>query len=69
MVIFTPRKFGINRIVRFKVQYRAPQPLHEKGRAVCARGFPCRGMDFGVRYAFDSGKCTGPGDCASDFDK
>ncbi|CAK8997598.1 Uncharacterized protein SCF082_LOCUS5265 [Durusdinium trenchii] len=57
VIIFTPRKFGITRIVRFKVQYKAPQPLFQKG------------MDFGVRYAFDSGKCTGPGDCASDFDK
>jgi len=57
VVIFTPRKFSISRIVRFKVQYRAPQPLHDKG------------MDFGVRYAFDSGKCTGPGNCNADFSK
>lgn len=27
------------------------------------------GMDFGVRYAFDSGKCTGPGNCEADYDK
>ena len=23
------------------------------------------GMNFGVRYAYDSQKCTGPGDCWS----
>ncbi|CAJ1438141.1 unnamed protein product [Effrenium voratum] len=57
VIIWTPRKFGITRIVRFKVQYKAPEPLHEKG------------MNFGVRYAFDSGKCTGPGDCSSDYGK
>ena len=27
------------------------------------------GMSFGVRYAFDSGECTGPGNCAKDYDK
>lgn len=57
VIIFTPRKFGITRIVRFKVQYKAPEPLFKKG------------MDFGVRYAFDSGKCTGPGDCEADYNK
>jgi hypothetical protein len=57
VVVYTPRKFKITRIVRFKVQYKAPQPLYKKG------------MSFGVRYAFDSGKCTGPGDCSSDFDR
>ena len=31
VIIFTPRKFGITRIVRFKVQYKAPEPLFQKG--------------------------------------
>lgn len=57
VVIFTPRKFKITRIVRFKVQYRPPTPFYDKG------------MSFGVRYAFDSGECTGPGNCAKDYDK
>jgi len=55
VVRYVPRRFGIDRIVRFKVQYRAPTPLHEKG------------MNFGVRYAFDSGECTGPGDCQKEL--
>jgi len=57
VIIFTPRKFSISRIVRFKVEYRAPKPLYDKG------------MNFGVRYAYDSGKCTGPGNCGRDYDK
>lgn len=51
----TPRKFGITRIMRIKVSTRAPQPLYSKG------------MNFGVRYAFDSGQCTGPWSCAEKF--
>jgi len=47
-------KFGITRILRIKVQVRATQPLLDKG------------MNFGIRVAFDSGKCTGP-DCAMDW--
>merc|ERR1712060_828390 len=49
----TEDKFGITRIMRLKVQVKATQPLLDKG------------MNFGSRVAFDSGKCTGP-DC--DFD-
>lgn len=49
----TPHRFGISRILRFKVAMRATQPLLDKG------------MNFGVRVAFDSGMCTGPG---CDFD-
>eukprot|EP00442_Polarella_glacialis_P018729 CAMPEP_0115085886 /NCGR_PEP_ID=MMETSP0227-20121206/22222_1 /TAXON_ID=89957 /ORGANISM="Polarella glacialis, Strain CCMP 1383" /LENGTH=453 /DNA_ID=CAMNT_0002475169 /DNA_START=218 /DNA_END=1580 /DNA_ORIENTATION=- len=41
-------KFGITRILRLKLQTKAPQPLADKG------------MNFGVRVAFDSGRCTGP---------
>ncbi|CAK8987040.1 Hypothetical protein SCF082_LOCUS806 [Durusdinium trenchii] len=47
-------KFGITRIMRFRVQVRATQPLLDKG------------MNFGIRVAFDSGKCTGP-DCDMDW--
>ncbi|CAJ1363880.1 unnamed protein product [Effrenium voratum] len=52
----TPRKFGITKIIRFKavVQTRATQPLWEKG------------MNFGVRFAFDSGQATGPFECGRD---
>mmetsp|Transcript_50022 Transcript_50022/g.126083 ORF Transcript_50022/g.126083 Transcript_50022/m.126083 type:complete len:478 (-) Transcript_50022:97-1530(-) len=50
----TTDKFGITRILRLKVQMRATQPLLDKG------------MHFGVRVAFDSGKCTGPG-CEFDW--
>lgn len=45
------RKFDITRILRYKVQTRATQPLLD------------RGMNFGVRFAFDSGQCTGPFSC------
>eukprot|EP00931_Biecheleriopsis_adriatica_P036319 TRINITY_DN20923_c0_g1_i1.p1 TRINITY_DN20923_c0_g1~~TRINITY_DN20923_c0_g1_i1.p1 ORF type:complete len:669 (-),score=102.20 TRINITY_DN20923_c0_g1_i1:64-2070(-) len=51
------RKFNKTRIVRYKVSTRATQPLWEQG------------MNFGVRYAFDSGQCTGPFDCNSMFQK
>uniref|UniRef100_A0A7S1SBB2 CBM1 domain-containing protein n=1 Tax=Alexandrium catenella TaxID=2925 RepID=A0A7S1SBB2_ALECA len=51
------RRFGINRIVRYKVQTRAPQPLYDAG------------MNFGIRYAYDHGQCTGPWSCDTQFDK
>lgn len=57
VVVMTPRKFGITRIVRMKVQTKAPAPLFEVG------------MNFGVRYAFDSGKCTGPWSCDKQYEK
>jgi len=41
-------RFNVTRILRFKIQMRATQALLD------------RGMNFGVRVAFDSGKCTGP---------
>uniref|UniRef100_A0A7S4UXE0 Uncharacterized protein n=1 Tax=Alexandrium monilatum TaxID=311494 RepID=A0A7S4UXE0_9DINO len=44
----SPRKFGITKIIRLRVQTRATRPLFE------------RGMNFGVRLAFDSGQATGP---------
>mmetsp|Transcript_96176 Transcript_96176/g.242328 ORF Transcript_96176/g.242328 Transcript_96176/m.242328 type:complete len:428 (-) Transcript_96176:397-1680(-) len=51
------RRFGISRITRWKVQTRAPQPLFEAG------------MNFGIRYAFDNGKCSGPWDCNDQWAK
>uniref|UniRef100_A0A7S0A5H6 Uncharacterized protein n=1 Tax=Pyrodinium bahamense TaxID=73915 RepID=A0A7S0A5H6_9DINO len=57
VVVVTPRKFGITRIVRYKLQTKAPQPLLDAG------------MNFGVRYAFDSGRCTGPWNCQEQFNK
>jgi len=51
-----PRRFGKTRIQRFKVQTRAPQPLYD------------RGMNFGVRVAFDRGQCTGPFNCTEDWE-
>lgn len=53
----TPRKFAITKIMRIKVKTRAPQPLFQKG------------MNFGVRYAFDSGMCTGPYSCDKQYFK
>mmetsp|Transcript_94704 Transcript_94704/g.192538 ORF Transcript_94704/g.192538 Transcript_94704/m.192538 type:complete len:400 (+) Transcript_94704:53-1252(+) len=41
-----PRRFGITRIMRLKMQVRATPELYNNG------------MSFGLRYAFDSGKCT-----------
>ncbi|CAE8617389.1 unnamed protein product [Polarella glacialis] len=48
VVIQAPRKFGIKKIIRFKVHMRATEPLLRIG------------MHFGVRTAFDSGIDTGP---------
>lgn len=55
VVSVTPRKFGITKIIRLVVHTRATAPLLAKG------------MNFGVRFAFDGGKCTGPYDCAEAF--
>lgn len=51
VVIQYPRKFGISKIMRFRVQTRATRPLFQ------------RGMNFGARYAFDKGQATGPFVC------
>mmetsp|Transcript_68035 Transcript_68035/g.142064 ORF Transcript_68035/g.142064 Transcript_68035/m.142064 type:complete len:559 (+) Transcript_68035:133-1809(+) len=51
------RRFGIDRIRRYKVQTKATQPLVDIG------------MNFGLRYAFDLGRCTGPWVCEDQFDK
>merc|ERR1719333_485124 len=45
----SPRKYDITRIIRMKVSTTAPD------------GLAARGMDFGVRFAYDSQKCTGAG--------
>lgn len=50
-------KFGITRIVRYLVKTKAPQALFQTG------------MNFGVRYAFDSGQCTGPFDCNAQWNR
>lgn len=57
VVIQDPPKFGITRILRYKVETKAPARL------------AAAGMNFGVRYAYDSAKCTGPGACGPQFDK
>mmetsp|Transcript_53707 Transcript_53707/g.174666 ORF Transcript_53707/g.174666 Transcript_53707/m.174666 type:complete len:233 (-) Transcript_53707:565-1263(-) len=57
VMITDPPKFGITRILRYKVQMRAPAGLLKKG------------MNFGVRYAYDSQKCTGPGKCDDMYEK
>mmetsp|Transcript_114939 Transcript_114939/g.245421 ORF Transcript_114939/g.245421 Transcript_114939/m.245421 type:complete len:502 (-) Transcript_114939:61-1566(-) len=57
VVKWTPRKFHIVRIKRYKVQTRAPQPLFNQG------------INFGIRYAFDSGQCTGPWSCQDVYQK
>eukprot|EP00933_Yihiella_yeosuensis_P023953 TRINITY_DN18588_c0_g1_i1.p1 TRINITY_DN18588_c0_g1~~TRINITY_DN18588_c0_g1_i1.p1 ORF type:complete len:692 (+),score=81.73 TRINITY_DN18588_c0_g1_i1:91-2166(+) len=49
------RKFKITRILRYKVKTRAPQTLFESG------------MNYGARFAFDSGQCTGPFSCDEAF--
>jgi len=55
VMIEDPPKFGITRILRYKVSTKAPQRLLDVG------------MNFGVRYAYDSGNCTGPGDCEEQY--
>lgn len=42
------RKFGITRIMRYKVSTKATAPMWEKG------------LNFGVKCSMDSGECTGP---------
>jgi len=51
VVIQSPRKFNIKRILRYKVRMRATEPLVKLG------------MHFGVRFAFDKGQATGPFVC------
>jgi len=57
VVITNPPKFGITRIMRFKMTTRAPEALYQKG------------MQFGARYAYDSRECTGPGICEQEYKK
>lgn len=51
VVVQSPRKFNIQKIMRFKVQTRATAPLAKQG------------MNFGARLAFDKGQATGPFVC------
>lgn len=50
------RRFKKTRVQRFKMTTKAPQPLLDAG------------MNFGVRYAYDMGECTGPYDCQKAYD-
>lgn len=50
------RKFGASKIVRYKLTMRATTPLWKQG------------MNFGIRYAFDAGRCAGPGTCQDQYD-
>ncbi|CAE7947059.1 Carbohydrate-binding domain-containing protein C2E1P3.05c [Symbiodinium microadriaticum] len=52
-----PRKFGISRIIRYKISTRATQPLYDLG------------MNFGVRYSYDAAQCTGPWSCDLNYEK
>jgi hypothetical protein len=49
VVVETPRKYGISRIVRQKFQTTSTEALAELG------------LNFGVRFAYDTGMCTGAG--------
>mmetsp|Transcript_2320 Transcript_2320/g.5776 ORF Transcript_2320/g.5776 Transcript_2320/m.5776 type:complete len:422 (-) Transcript_2320:118-1383(-) len=51
------RRYGIDRIRRYKVQTRATEKLWKAG------------LNFGIRYAFDLGQCTGPWVCNDQFNK
>jgi len=51
------RRFHKTRIQRFKMTTQATQPLIDDG------------MNFGVRFAFDAGQCTGPWRCADVFQR
>lgn len=51
------RRWHKTRIQRFKVTMQATQPLSDDG------------MNFGVRFAFDRGSCTGPWNCKQAFEK
>jgi len=62
-----PRRFNISKIHRFKVRTKASAELFAQK------------MDFGVRFAYDEGRCagrcfsgnmcTGEGDCAAQYDR
>jgi hypothetical protein len=49
VVVETPRKYGIERIIRMKFQTTSTRALSEMG------------LNFGVRFAYDTGMCTGAG--------
>mmetsp|Transcript_111262 Transcript_111262/g.321714 ORF Transcript_111262/g.321714 Transcript_111262/m.321714 type:complete len:392 (+) Transcript_111262:592-1767(+) len=57
-----PKRYGISRIRRYRIFMRATPELY------------ARGMNFGVRYSYDAGKCTGSnirwlGPCSSTWDR
>jgi len=49
VVLESPRKYGIERIIRMKFQTTSTKALAEVG------------LNFGVRFAYDTGMCTGAG--------
>jgi len=49
VVVRQPRKFDITRIVRILLRITPPDKLRSTG------------MNFGVRFAYDAGNCTGAG--------
>lgn len=63
VVCSVPRKFGISRVRRFKVQVASTRKLDE------------RNMTFGVRFAYDRTICTGagpwatPSECLAQYSK
>jgi hypothetical protein len=63
VVCSVPRKFGISRVRRFKVQVASTRKLDE------------RNMTFGVRFAYDRTICTGagpwatPSECLAQYNK
>jgi len=54
VIVARPRKFGITRIRRFKVQVAGTRALEDINAT------------FGVRFAYDTQKCTGAGPWASE---
>jgi hypothetical protein len=54
VIVERPRKFGITRMRRYKVQVAGTQALARLN------------MTFGVRFAYDTQKCTGAGPWASE---
>jgi len=57
-----PKRYGISRIRRYEITMKTTPELF------------ARGMNFGVRYSYDAGKCTGSnirwlGPCSNTFDR
>ncbi|CAK9050482.1 unnamed protein product [Durusdinium trenchii] len=57
VVFVRPRKFNISKIVRYKISTKSTTPLYDLG------------MNFGVRFAYDSAQCDGPWSCDLNYDR